>query len=50
MDIQDNLAEEAVENEEFERFLDNLHRRQQNPDNDDTEYLLGDKPSSHQIR
>ena len=42
MDLQDDPAEEAVENEEFERFLDDLHRRQQNPDTDDTEYPFHD--------
>ena len=42
MDVQDDPAEEAVENEEFEQFLDDLHRRQQNPDNDNTKYPFHD--------
>jgi hypothetical protein len=45
MDIDDsthNAAVEAVEDEEFERFLNNLHRRQENPDADDSEDAFDD--------
>ena len=42
MDVEDDPAKEAVEDEEFEQFLDDLRRRKQHPDADDPEYAFND--------
>ena len=45
MDIEnsaDDPEKNTVEDEEFEQFLNDLHRRQGNPDDNDTEYAFDD--------
>ena len=43
MDVEnltDDPEKDTVEDEEFEQFLNDLHRRQGNPDDNDTEYAF----------
>ena len=42
MDVEDDPAKEAVEDEEFEQFLDDLRRRKEHPDANNTEYAFND--------